>query len=308
MKLENQFESYIHSLIGDIQREIENVKSKSSPKTSSPKIDKQNSPISKFIEEAIYDELDDVFIPSASIEEHSIYNDGTIHCLNTNTKKFSGEKYQDVDDWLFHMNVSLRNARIPEHDRVDHAILFLNGKAFTYIRFVREYYEQNSKQFNWNEFCNSLRKRFKSSSNESIIRKKLSTLRQNTDSYDTYLNQYLSLCNQATYKEISEKDRFEYFLSGLRTDLREDIVNKQITSLYEAILAAQESDEKHQSKINAVKSYEKHKIVKNKTNIMSLPAFNHAFIQQYYGYPKNRHMNMSMRKTPNVSKQRGYAC
>ena len=72
-----------------------------------------------------------------------------IHKLDSNTPKFHGNANEDVDDWLYKIQINFRLASIPEKLYVDYLTNYCLGKAGIFLRRLRDSYEKKFESLSW---------------------------------------------------------------------------------------------------------------------------------------------------------------
>jgi hypothetical protein len=62
--------------------------------------------------------------------------------LDSNTPKFHGNANEDVDDWLYKIQINFRLASLPEKFYVDYLTNYRLGRAGIFLRRLRDSYKK----------------------------------------------------------------------------------------------------------------------------------------------------------------------
>ena len=161
--------------------------------------------------------------------------------LDTNTPKFHGNVNEDVDDWLYKVKINLDIAQIPSDKYFDYLTNYCVSKAGTFMRRLRESFDQKFTVLSWPTFRESFIKRYRPFDHVRRIRNQLIQLRQGND-FNSYVDNFQHLLNQVDTKEFSPQEKLHYFTEGLHPDTRFQVVSNRCTSVDHAILIAAEFD------------------------------------------------------------------
>ena len=160
---------------------------------------------------------------------------------NPNTPKFHGNLNEDVDDWLYKVQINLELAQILEDRFLAHLTNYCIGKAGLFMRRLRESYVSNFKTLTWKLFREAFIRRYRPIDHVRRIRNQLIQLRQGND-FNAYVDQFQQLVNQVDSDEFSEQEKLHYFIEGLHQDTKFQVISKHINTLETANLVAAEFD------------------------------------------------------------------
>ena len=160
-----------------------------------------------------------------------IYDNTTPKKLEPNINKFKGNHNEDVEDWLFQINQAFVRAQIPEHQKLSHALLFVENLPFT---ILREFIQAKRA---WVEFEAELRRMYLRTDATDKYRAELANLtHRNGMSIDAYNTQFLK-CS-FNLKMMDDGDKFFHYVKGLKEKTKTEIKCRDIKTLDEAIALA----------------------------------------------------------------------
>ena len=148
--------------------------------------------------------------------------------LDENTPVFHSRLDEDIEKWIFRMEASLTMAGVPYNLWITACLNYVEGPALEMVIAAR-----NSKK-SWFDLKIDLIKTFRLVNKDYDLRSQLLRLKE-TDSFDKYLFGFRSLINQIPISQVGEKDRFNIFMSGLKSKTRIDLFKSQVQTLDEAV-------------------------------------------------------------------------
>lgn len=153
-----------------------------------------------------------------------------------NLDKFYGKPNDDIEGWLFDVEICMKQCRLNnDEDRFIAIGAFLKEVAKT--EYV-EYYRSN-RPARWSEFREILRKRFSSKHKDMVTREKLAKLSTRTaGSIEAYVEKFNLLSSQIF--GMNEMDKVLYFRSGLSEKPRAYVRDRGGTTISDAMNAAQD--------------------------------------------------------------------
>lgn len=141
-----------------------------------------------------------------------------------------------VDNWLFSLRGYFDLQRVPESEKIPLASMFLRGRALIWWRSV---VANQTAPSNWAEFERGLLMNFRPTNSVQEARDKLANLRQR-QKLSEYHSAFNTLCLQIP--DLSDSERFDRYLRGLKTNLRKEIMLRDITNFHEAVVFTEKLD------------------------------------------------------------------
>ena len=128
-----------------------------------------------------------------------------------------------------------------EHSRqkVNFARAQMRGQALQWFKFLDETQSEESQILDWNQFRELLMKRFRPVAAYTMARAQLHSLRQ-TSSVSAYIQEFLSLISSVP--NMTEEERIDKFLFGLKGNLKRDIMLFDISTLNRCVDLAQKAE------------------------------------------------------------------
>ncbi|RNA36661.1 hypothetical protein BpHYR1_015446, partial [Brachionus plicatilis] len=125
---------------------------------------------------------------------------------------FEGKLSEDVESWLFSLDINLRNANIPKSEKIFYAGSYCKGNAQQVYKAILK----ANPKITWTEFKQEFLKRFKNKNIDDIVIKKLVRMKQNGSIQD-YINQFQLSLNQTS--DIDEKMKIRLFKFNIRPEI-----------------------------------------------------------------------------------------
>ena len=186
--------------------------------------------------------------------------------LDAKTPVFHSRLDEDIESWIIRIEASLTLANVPTSLWLTACYNYVEGIALQMVIAAKK----DNKS--WKDFKDILVKTFRPIYKDYDIRARLLKLKD-VDSFDKYLHDFRTLTNQIPLDKLSVEDRLTLFITGLRPKTRNELLQKKVKSLDEAIdLANSMNSVRNQEKLSfgqvnyAKTQYNKFKI---KTNISS---------------------------------------
>ena len=158
------------------------------------------------------------------------------------TKKiefFTGKEHENVSDFLYLLEVNFRAERVPDADRVDYAVLHLQGGALSMFRRLER---SLNGDVDWDTFKQRLKREYMPFNQEMEFRRKLGRLRQGTGTFKEYLYNFNVLLNQL--EDVTVLDQIYHFTNGLNLETSEKVSEERPTTLEKAIDIAAAHEQK----------------------------------------------------------------
>jgi hypothetical protein len=174
--------------------------------------------------------------------------------LDAKTPVFHSRLDEDIESWIIRIEASLTLANVPVGLWITACYNYVEGIALQMVIAAKK----DNKT--WNEFKEMLVKTFRPIFKDYDIRARLLKLKD-MDSFDKYLHDFRSLTNQIPLDKLSIEDRLTLFMSGLRPKTRNELLQKKVKTLDEAIdlansmNSARNIEKMSFSQVNYVKSH-----------------------------------------------------
>jgi hypothetical protein len=143
--------------------------------------------------------------------------------LDSNTPKFHSKLDEDVEEWIDKVEVSLTNARKTKDTWLNEMNGYVSGTAYETIKKCRASNES------WEDFKNKLLKIFKPQHKDTG---------KDTGNFDQFLHKFQHLSNQISVIDMSDKQRLDIFIAGLRPKTQAEMFINNVTNLDDAIARA----------------------------------------------------------------------
>ena len=163
---------------------------------------------------------------------------------------FTGDRSSNVDSWIGSMEryftasgIDKENVLSPEQKlrQMNHAIAFLRGTAGQWWASVMREGAANPSTLpsSWSQFKVMLLERYRPIAASKIARAKLDLIKQ-IGNVDGYCNAFL---NQMQFiDDMSDGDKLHRFTSGLRGEIKMEVLRNEPTSLHEAMIKAEAAE------------------------------------------------------------------
>ena len=132
--------------------------------------------------------------------------------VNSSQTVFSGKSSEDVDAWLYTLDLNLDVANIPERLRVSYAGSYMKDQALQYFRQIKS----RKQNINWIEFQKEFKKRFRAPDYDQKLLRKVMDFKQ-IGSISKYVDEFTLLVNQIT--EITEEMKVIIFRKNIDPDI-----------------------------------------------------------------------------------------
>jgi Ty3 transposon capsid-like protein/Zinc knuckle len=154
---------------------------------------------------------------------------------------FGGRVNESIDTWLF--NIEQYNLVVPMEPRhlIPFAASFLTEHTATWWRhtYIEQQRLRPGAQWTWENFKEGLLEQFRPVTSEQSGRDRLHTLKQ-TSSVANYISAFQSIV--VNIPSMSEEDRLDRFLRGLKGEIHERVAIQQPRTLTEACRMANTID------------------------------------------------------------------
>ncbi len=144
--------------------------------------------------------------------------------------KFKGNLNEDIRVWLFQYEQCMIINQVPRNMWTQLSFPYLKDNAATW--YLSRFHETNTKNFSWNKFKKMIKTTFEPYDNSTLLRTKLKSLKQGND-LDVYIKEMRLILMQLP--DMSEKDKIEHFIDGLKTKTQQWIRYERAQTLEEAI-------------------------------------------------------------------------
>jgi hypothetical protein len=148
--------------------------------------------------------------------------------LDAKTPVFHSRLDEDIESWIIRIEASLTLANVPVELWITACYNYVEGIALQMVIAAKK------DNRTWNEFKDMLVKTFRPIFKDYDIRARLLKLKD-VDSFDKYLHDFRSLTNQIPLDKLGKEDRLTLFMSGLRPKTRNELLQKKVKTLDEAI-------------------------------------------------------------------------
>ncbi|MCI10462.1 hypothetical protein A2U01_0031555, partial [Trifolium medium] len=155
--------------------------------------------------------------------------------LKLDVPRFEGT---DPHGWIFKISQFFTYHHTPEEERITVASFYLDGPALGWYQWMYN----NGQICSWQQFLNALELRFAPTAYDDP-RGKLFKLQQ-TSSVTEYLSEFETLANRIV--GLSPSDLLSCFVSGLKTEVRREVLAQQPRDLSQAAGLARLQEEKIQ--------------------------------------------------------------
>jgi hypothetical protein len=148
--------------------------------------------------------------------------------LDAKTPVFHSKLDEDIESWIIRIEASLTLANVPMTLWITACYNYVEGVALQMVIAAKK------DNRTWNEFKDILVKTFRPIYKDYILRARLLKLKD-VDSFDKYLHDFRSLTYQIPLDKLSKEDRLTLFMSGVRPKTRNELLQKKVKTLDEAI-------------------------------------------------------------------------
>nr|KYP63967.1 hypothetical protein KK1_018554 [Cajanus cajan] len=155
------------------------------------------------------------------------------HFLKLDVPRFDGS---DALGWIFKITQFFEYHNTPEEERITVASFYLDGPALAWFQWMY----RNGQIHSWNQMLQALENRFAPTAFNDP-RGKLFKLTQSS-SVTSYLTEFESLANRIV--GLQPSFLLSCFISGLKPELRRDVIAHQPSSLSQAVGYARLHEEK----------------------------------------------------------------
>ncbi|PNY17781.1 Ty3/gypsy retrotransposon protein [Trifolium pratense] len=162
--------------------------------------------------------------------------------LKLDVPRFDG---QQAHGWIFKISQFFTYHNTPEEERITVASFYLDGPALAWYQWMY----RNGQIVSWPQVLQALELRFAPTAYDDP-RGKLFKLHQTT-TVASYLSDFESLANRIV--GLSPPDLLSCFISGLRSEIRREVLAQQPTSLTQAAALARLQEEKIQDLLRLAK-------------------------------------------------------
>jgi hypothetical protein len=162
--------------------------------------------------------------------QHSPSNHQFNHSVKpSKPSTFNGEVGRSAQLWLFELESYFIAAGISDEDRTVFAVAMLKGEALSWAASIKL---SDPRKVSWNEFKQVFLSRFYPVSTAIQSRAELLHLKQ-SDSINKYINTFQSILHRID--DMNESDKIFFFVDGLSSQLKTEVVKRQPKSLQDAV-------------------------------------------------------------------------
>jgi len=226
--------------------------------------------------------------------------------------RFKGDRSENIDQWLFQIDESLRTNNVAEHRILGIVTPLLKENALFEYRQLYTTYSHNLNALTWAIVKQHFRNVFGDIDEQRKIRNELRELtHRGNDDYNEYLRKFLSIRSRIV--GLPESELLYSFIAGLSESVRGEVLAKKPASLVEAQNYANWFyDTKTTKTVNAnyarkINKKKLHSQIQRK-NSDSKSGNNQENTKSYSGYKKKSDKNMSSSKKSDSSKIQCYKC
>jgi hypothetical protein len=162
--------------------------------------------------------------------------------LKLDVPRFDG---QNANGWIFKISQFFTYHNTPDEERITIASFYLDGPALAWYQWMY----RNGQIVFWHQFLQALELRFAPTAYDDP-RGRLFKLHQ-TSTVAVYLSEFEALTNHIV--GLSPPDLLSCFISGLRSDIRREVLAQQPASLTQAAGLARLQEEKLQDLLRMVR-------------------------------------------------------
>jgi Ty3 transposon capsid-like protein/Zinc knuckle len=152
---------------------------------------------------------------------------------------FSGRKIESLEAWIFQMQQFCILAPIPEADRIQFAATFLKDQAALWWRSYYQTIDWQDAAPNWNAFLVALRQQFVPVNTSISAYDRLQRLSQKA-SVNAYNHEFRAIMLELP--DMDQATRMNYYLRGLKDNLRPFVAMQQPANLAAAETIAERVD------------------------------------------------------------------
>jgi hypothetical protein len=152
---------------------------------------------------------------------------------------FSGRKTESLEAWIFQMQQFCILAPIPEADRIQFAATFLKDQAALWWRSYHQTINWQNAAPNWNGFLVALRQQFVPVNTSISAYDRLQRLSQKA-SVNAYNHEFRAIMLELP--DMDQATRMNYYLRGLKDNLRPFVAMQQPANLAAAETIAERVD------------------------------------------------------------------
>lgn len=217
----------------------------SAPRSTDERVDELSQQMATVTSrlEAIWKKMEDPNYTTAASSLRNTAESSNRPRLKLDVPRFDGN---DAHGWIFKISQFFTYHQTSEEDRITIASFYLDGPALAWYQWMY----RNRQLASWSQFLNALETRFAPTAYDDP-RGKLFKLNQTT-TVASYLTEFEALANRL--EGLSPADLLSCFISGLKTDIRREILAQQPTTLSQAAGLARLQEEKHQDLARAARS------------------------------------------------------
>lgn len=152
---------------------------------------------------------------------------------------YSGKINESIDTWIFRIEQYFLAVPMMDNRKIPFAASFLTDSAATWWRHMYEDPSLKGTSWSWDDFKSHLRMQFRPIDAERLARDRLHKLRQTT-SVSAYIHAFQNII--VDIPTMSEADRIDRFLRGLKADVHKWVAIQQPDSLADACSIANTID------------------------------------------------------------------
>ena len=156
--------------------------------------------------------------------------------LGGSTPTFGASETDDIHDWLFMVEESFISCGIPEEMQLHVIAPFLRGEA---LKSLKRFMRKEGTEATWDDFRDQLIKEYEPHDIQNRLKLQLMRLKQ-TESFDKYVAKFKSIVNRID--NITDEDTVLLFTEGLQPKTRLEVLNKNCSTLEEAIIYASNAE------------------------------------------------------------------
>ncbi|PWA76878.1 zinc finger, CCHC-type, Retrotransposon gag domain protein [Artemisia annua] len=138
--------------------------------------------------------------------------------------------------WIHEMENIFKAIKCADEEKVVYAIAKLRSEALSWWDMVKD----TSVPTAWNQFKEMFKAKFCPIRMVMQLEEELLTFKQGSQTVQEYAARFVEMAKYAEHQVATEGRKMERFIRGLRTDIREIVSTKDLTTFQEAVGAAQE--------------------------------------------------------------------
>nr|GEZ25574.1 hypothetical protein [Tanacetum cinerariifolium] len=137
--------------------------------------------------------------------------------------------------WIYEIENIFKAIKCADEEKVVHAIAKLRSEALSWWNMVKDVSAITA----WNQFKELFKDKFCPIRMVMQLEEELLTFKQGSQTVQEYTARFVEMAKYAEHQVATEGRKMERFIRGLRTNIREIVSTKNLTTFQEAVGAAQ---------------------------------------------------------------------